>query len=364
MKLNSHLSNLKVYEAGKPIELVVREFGVDKKDIIKMASNENPFGMSPRVSEAISKNADKGFLYPDDSMYELKDALSKRFKIDEDELIIGAGSDQVLEFISKAILNSNTKVLMNKITFAMYSIYAKQMDSKIITTNTIHHDLNQFLDIYKKESPEIIFICTPNNPTGDMISKDALYKFLEQIDKNTLVVVDGAYMEYSEKRDSSSKIEPHQLISNFPNTIYLGTFSKAFGLGGMRIGYGIANKEIIKNLYKVRPPFNITTLSLISAIESLKDMKFVEESIDINFKEMKRFESLSKDLNFEFIKSYTNFITILLPEKYNSTDISNKLLRVGIIIRDLKGYGLNAIRITIGKPQENSRFFKIFKNIL
>jgi len=365
MKFNKHLSSIKVYEAGKPIELVVRDFGIDKKDIIKMASNENPFGMSPKVSQAISDNSHKASLYPDDSMFELKSALSKRFQVQETEIIIGAGSDQILEFISRAVLNSETKVLMNKITFAMYSIYAKQMDSTILTTDSTHHDLNQFLDIYKKENPEIIFICTPNNPTGDVIKKSELYNFLAQISPETLVVVDGAYMEYAERKDPETQIQPHQLISDFPNTIYLGTFSKAFGLGGMRVGYGIAQSEIIQNLYKIRPPFNITTLSLLSAIESLKDMEFVENSISVNFQEMKRFEDFADKLGFKYIPSFTNFITILLSENsYNSSIISEELLKTGIIIRDLKGYGINAIRITIGKPEENSRFFKIFKNIL
>jgi len=364
LKFNKHLSNIEIYEAGKPIELVVREFGIPPKDIIKMASNENPFGMSPRVSQKISENSSKGYLYPDDSMYELKDGLSKRFGVDNREIIIGAGSDQVLEFISRAKLNTSSKVLMNKVTFAMYSIYAKQMEAQILTTDSTHHDLEQFYDIYKRERPEIIFICTPNNPTGDALEREKLYRFLEKIDDETLVVVDGAYMEYAERRGDIYKIEPSQLIKQFPNTIYLGTFSKAFGLGGMRVGYGIAKREIIENLYKIRPPFNITTLSLIGAVEALKDMEFVEKSIKVNFEEMVKFEKFAKDNSLDFIKSFTNFITLLLPDRYNSQNIAEKLLKKGVIIRDLKSYGLNAIRITIGKPEENIRFFEIFKQTL
>lgn len=364
MRFNKHLSNIELYEAGKPIELVVRDFGVAPKDIIKMASNENPFGMSQKVSKKIAENSYKGYLYPDDSMYELKDSLSKRFEVDSREIIIGAGSDQVLEFIARAKLNSSSKVLMNRVTFAMYSIYAKQMDSQILTTDSTHHDLDQFYDIYQKENPDIIFICTPNNPTGDTIERDELYNFLEKIDSETLVVVDGAYMEYAERKDEAYRVVPSQLIEKFPNTIYLGTFSKAFGLGGMRVGYGIGKEEIIQNLYKVRPPFNITTLSLLSAIEALRDMEFVESSIEVNFKEMVKFEQFAEEIGCEFIKSSTNFITLLLPDGYNSSNISEKLLREGIIIRDLKGYGLNAVRITIGKPEENVRFFEVFKTIL
>jgi histidinol-phosphate aminotransferase len=364
LKFNTHLKEIEVYEAGKPIELVVRQFGVPQKDIIKMASNENPFGMSPKVSQKIAENSHKAYLYPDDSMYELKDGLSKKFNIPEDQIVIGAGSDQVLEMISRAKLNENSKVLMNKITFAMYSIYAKQMGAKILKTDSVHHDLNQFLDIYEKENPDLIYICTPNNPTGDALSSDEVFQFLEKISPETLVVVDGAYMEYASRKDENLKISPADLIAKFPNTIYTGTFSKAYGLGGMRVGYGFAQKEVIQNILKMRPPFNITTLSLLGSIEALKDEEYINECIDVNFTEMERYVQFAKNSGFDYIESSTNFITILLSDRYNSTNISDKLLRKGIIVRDLKGYSLNAIRVTIGKPEENSRFFKLFKDIM
>jgi histidinol-phosphate aminotransferase len=361
---NEHLSALELYEAGKPIELLVREFGVPKEKIIKMASNENPFGMSPKVSNAISENSQVAYMYPDDSMFELKDGLSKKFEVDENQIVIGAGSDQVLEMISRAKLNGNSKVLMNKITFAMYSIYAKQMGAEILTTDSTHHDLKQFLEISQKENPDLIYICTPNNPTGDALTKNEVYEFLEKISPETLVVVDGAYMEYAIEKDESYKIEPKELIEKFPNVIYTGTFSKAYGLGGMRVGYGIAQRNIVTNILKMRPPFNITTLSLLASIEALKDWDFVKDSIDINFNEMERYKDFVKNLGFDYIESYTNFITILLSDRYNSTTLSDKLLKEGIIVRDLRGYNLNAIRVTIGKPEENSRFFEVFENII
>jgi histidinol-phosphate aminotransferase len=363
LKFNRHLDALELYEAGKPIELVVREFGVPKEKIIKMASNENPFGMSPKVSSAISKKAKYAYMYPDDSMFELKAGLSNKFGVDENQIVIGAGSDQVLEMISRAKLNSNSKVLMNKITFAMYSIYAKQMGAEIITTDSIHHDLEQFLEIAKNENPDLIYICTPNNPTGDALSKNQVYDFLEKISPETLVVLDGAYMEYAILKDDNFKIEPKDLVQSFPNVIYTGTFSKAYGLGGMRVGYGIAKPEITKNILKMRPPFNITTLSLLASIEALKDWDFVQNSIEINFREMKRYVEFIEKHGLNYIESHTNFITILLSDRYNSTTLSDKLLKEGIIVRDLRGYNLNAIRVTIGKPEENGRFFEAFESI-
>jgi histidinol-phosphate aminotransferase len=265
--------------------------------------------------------------------------------------------------ISRAKLNSNSKVLMNKITFAMYSIYAKQMGAEIITTDSIHHDLEQFLEIAKNENPDLIYICTPNNPTGDALSKNQVYDFLEKISPETLVVLDGAYMEYAILKDDNFKIEPKDLVQSFPNVIYTGTFSKAYGLGGMRVGYGIAKPEITKNILKMRPPFNITTLSLLASIEALKDWDFVQNSIEINFREMKRYVEFIEKHGLNYIESHTNFITILLSDRYNSTTLSDKLLKEGIIVRDLRGYNLNAIRVTIGKPEENGRFFEAFESI-
>jgi len=363
MRFNEELKNIKVYEAGKPIELVIRDFGIDEKDIIKLASNENPYGTSAKVVEVVKKITDKMYLYPDDSMYELKKGLSNRFDVEEKNIIIGAGSDQVLEFACRAVLNQDSKVLMSKITFAMYEIYALQQGAKIVRTSCYRHDLDEFYELYKKESPDIIFICTPNNPTGDAIDKDYLYGFLEKV-KEPLIIVDGAYMEYAGYKDENKRVEPKDLIQNFDNVLYLGTFSKAYGLGGMRVGYGIANEEITKNLYKLRPPFNITTLSLKAAIEALKDEEFVKMSIEKNFAQMDRYINYAFKKGFEYIDSYTNFITYILPKEINSKDISDSLLKKGIIIRDLTSYGLNAIRITIGKDKENSRFFEKFDEVL
>ncbi len=364
MKFNEQLKSIKNYSAGKPIELVVREYGIESKDVIKLASNENPYGSSPKVVEAVRKICDKMYLYPDDSMYELKDGLSRRFEVEDKNLIIGAGSDQILEFIVRAKANKKNGVLMAKTTFAMYEIYAKGVGTNIYKTKSDTHNLEEFLDIYQKnENISIIFLCLPNNPLGECLSKKEVYEFISKVDGETLVVIDGAYQEFSLYKDESTKIEPKDLIKRFSNTIYLGTFSKAYGLGGMRVGYGISNSEIIQNLMKLRPPFNITTLSLKAAIEALKDSKFVTNGIKKNFEEMKRYEEFAVGLGVEYIQSYTNFITFLLKNDKNSTEISNSLLKKGIIIRDLSAYGLNAIRITIGKERENSRFFEEFEKI-
>lgn len=363
MKFNEVLKNLSTYEAGKPIELVVREYGIDPKEVVKLASNENPYGTSPKVVAKIETLAKNMYLYPDDSMFELKEALANKFDLESKNVIIGSGSDQILEFCIHAKCKDKSNVLMAKTTFAMYEIYAKQVGANIIKTESSQHNLKEFSDLYKKHGADVIFLCIPNNPLGECLDKDEVYDFLKTIDEDTLVVVDGAYQEYASFKDEKKRICPKDLIEKFPNAIYLGTFSKAYALGGMRVGYGLAKEDIISTFYKIRAPFNITTLSLAAAIEALKDEEFVKDCIEKNFIEMKRYEKYCQDNGFEYIPSYTNFITILL-KNFISKTVAQKLLEKGMIVRDLTGYGLNAIRITIGTNEQNTKLFKLLDEVL
>ena len=364
MQFNQVLDNVTTYEAGKPIELVVREFGVNPNDVIKLASNENPYGTSPKVVEKIKGLVQNMFIYPDDSMYELKEALANKFDLTSKHVIIGSGSDQILEYCVHAKCEKGSKILMAKTTFAMYEIYGKQTGAKIIKTEDDQHNLEQFSKLYKEHGADVIFLCLPNNPLGECLDKDDVYAFLETVDKETLVVVDGAYQEYAAFKDEKKRIVPKDLIANFPNAIYLGTFSKAYALGGMRVGYGIAQPEIINAFYKLRAPFNITTLTLAAAIEALKDEEFVTSCIAKNFEEMTRYEEYAKERGFEYIPSYTNFITIKFGDKFVSKVVAQKLLERGVIVRDLTGYGQNAIRITIGRNEQNTKVFAQLDEVL
>jgi len=364
VNFNKVLDDLKIYEAGKPIELVVREYGVDENEIIKLASNENPRGCSQKVIEAVTKNVTKMNLYPDDSMYELKEGLAKKYGVKSSNVIIGAGSDQIIAFTLDAKANENNSILMARTTFAMYEIYGRQTGTKILKTPSHEHNLAELLAMYQQNKDvAVIFLCLPNNPLGECLDTKDVYAFLDQIDKDTLVVVDGAYQEYAKYKDKNKEIVVSDLINRYENVIYLGTFSKAYGLGGMRCGYGIANEDMIKSLHKLRSPFNITTLSLKAAIVALSDEEFVDNSIKENFSEMKRYEEFAKEQGFDFIESYTNFITLKYDDNQNSSDIAVKLLKKGIIVRDLSSYGMNAIRVTIGTPEQNSKFFDIYKTL-
>ncbi len=363
MEFNKVLDNVNIYEAGKPIELVVREYGVEPKDIIKLASNENPYGTCQTVVDAIARKACSAYVYPDDSMYELKEALAAKFKVSDKNIVIGSGSDQVIEFCIHAKCTSSSKVLMAKTTFAMYEIYSKHIGAAVLKTASAEHNLDEFRELYKKEGADVIFLCLPNNPLGECLDAKDVYEFLDEVDENTLVVLDGAYQEYAKYKDGAKEIVPAEVTEKYPNVIYLGTFSKAYALGGMRVGYGIANEQIIQTLHKLRPPFNITTLSLEGAIEALKHEYFVDDCIKKNFEEMTRYEEYSKAKNFKYIPSYTNFITIYL-DGYNSKEVSQKLLEKGVIVRDMTGYGFNAIRITIGREDQNTKVFEVLDVVL
>ncbi len=363
MKFNKELDDIKVYEAGKPIELVVREFGVAPEEVVKLASNENPLGTSPRVAETIRAHADKAHLYPDDSMFELKEALSLRFDVREETLIIGAGSDQILEFVSRAKLHPGAKVLMSRVTFAMYEIYARQQGAEILRTPDWRHRPEEFLPLMKEHRPEVVYLCTPNNPTGDAMRREEIFEILDASDPETLVVVDGAYMEYAAAKDSDYAVTPREILE-YPNALYLGTFSKAYGLGGMRVGYGIARPEIIRALMKLRPPFNITSLSLAAAIAACGDEEFVAQSVRLHQEQIDRYEAYAREHGFDYIESYTNFITWSFGEELNSSDLAEALLERGVIVRDLASYGLNALRITVGTPEQNDRLFAVMDEVL
>ena len=352
MRFHHHISILPTYEVGKPLELVMRDYDIDSANIIKLGSNENPLGTSPLAKKAIIDNVCNAYMYPDDSYYELKESLAKKYDIKSSQVIIGSGSDQIIEFCIHATCNENAKVLMANTTFAMYAIYAKHCNATVLRTDDFFHNLDSMLQHYKKYRPNIIFLCTPNNPLGEALRKNEVIDFLEKVDEDTLVVLDCAYMEYCMYKDADYAISPKDILK-FPNVIYLGTFSKIYGLGGMRVGYGIANNNIIDTLNKIRPPFNITTLSLKAASASLLDEYFLLDSVKNNFKEMEKYKCFAKQYSLNILESYANFVTFLLNNKLNSIKISHSLLQQGIVVRDLSSYGLNAIRITIGKPQQN-----------
>lgn len=364
MVFNETLNNIENYVAGKTVETICSELGVDIKDVAMLSSNENQLGPSKLVTDTIKDSLQFIHLYPDDFAYSLKVSLASRYCVDIDNIIIGAGSDQIIEFCLHIKSIKNAKALMCGITFSMYEIYSKMFGLEIIKTKSNFHDLDEFYEEYTKHSPQIIFLCVPNNPIGECLNGNDIMNFLYKIDSNCLVVIDGAYQEYASYIDEKKAINPSELVDKFSNVIYLGTFSKVYALASMRIGYGIASKKIIEALMKVRPPFNVSSLALVAAKEALNDKEHLDNSLRMNKEQMKRYVEFAKINNIDYVESYGNFITYFLKDSIKSYEICEYLLKRGVIIRDLKSYGINAIRITIGTDSQNSRFFNIFNEFL
>lgn len=364
MGFKKYISLLKSYEAGKPIELLIRDYGIREKDIIKLASNENPLGASKKAIKAIKKEAKNSYRYPDDSMFDLKKSLARKYNVDSKNIIIGQGSDQIIELLVKATANKGDKVLTSSLTFAMYEIYATHNQAEIIKTKDGIHNADQFILEYKKSKPNLVFLCLPNNPLGDCLDKNDVYRILDSISSDTIVALDCAYGEFAAYKDKNKEIKPKDIVKKYKNCIYLGTFSKLYGLGGLRIGYGIADLDFINNLSKLRAPFNVTNISLKAAIAALEDSTFIKNTLKNNFKEMNVYEEFAKSRDIKFIESYTNFITFMLPRKVDSSDLCEYLLKQGVIIRDLKSYGINAVRITIGTKSQNKITIKLIDKYL
>lgn len=366
------LHQVQTYEAGKPIELVMREYGVRAEDIIKLGSNENPHGTSPRALQALRDGAHRACYYPDDSMLELKTALSGHYGVRTDEILVSAGSDQGIELCLQAVDHSGACAIAAKITFAMYGVYAKLAGVELCRTPSDEHRLDEFRALILDKKREgvrvsVIFLCLPNNPLGECVESKQVWEFLEFVEResgDSLVLLDGAYQEFAAYKDSNMALPVRELIARFKNVVYLGTFSKLYGLGGMRIGYAIAQGGIMQTLYKVRPPFNVSTLSLLAARAALEDRDFITHTLSENLSQMARYEDFATRNNLSFIPSFTNFITLFLGERAQGGELCEWLLKQGVIIRNLASYGLNAVRITIGTSAQNARVLGLLESYL
>lgn len=378
MNFNSELQDIPPYEPGKPLELLIREYGLRPEEIIKLGSNENPYGASPLVLKAIAAELHRVSQYPDDSYTDLKQGLARKYDVIPENIIPACGSDQVLEYAARAVLSPGTAVLLNRATFAMYRIYSQLCGAQVMMTDTIEHRLNVFYELYARNVEKqktgtapirMIFLCVPCNPIGDCPPAVDVLAFIRRVNSLTasgdhpLILVDAAYMDFARVRDPKREIKPAELITMFPNVLYTGTFSKSYGLGGMRVGYGIGPEEMIGWMYRLRSPFNLSNLTYLAAVTALQDESFVQKSSESNFTEMRRYEELFQKMGYEYFDSYTNFITIKIHNR-SAREISDNLLRKGIIVRDLTSYGLEALRITIGRPEQNDRVLAELSAIL
>ncbi|MFC1709385.1 histidinol-phosphate transaminase [Candidatus Omnitrophota bacterium] len=353
-----NINKLKAYIPGKPIDLVQRQFGI--KNAIKLGSNENAFGAPSKAKLAIKKGLNEIFRYPDGSCYYLRRALAKRLKVQPGNLIFGNGSDEVIDIIIKTFLNPGEEVLTSKTTFVEYEIIAKTngFKAKCLPLKDFKYDLAALRKAVSKKT-KAIFIANPNNPTGTYNNSRELLKLINSLPKDKLVVVDEAYLEFVDAKDYPKTAK----LINKRNLIILRTFSKAYGLAGLRVGYAITKPKFIEAMERIRQPFNVNSLAQCAALAALNDSSFMTKTTKILKKEKYKLYKEFQEMGISYIPSQANFI--MFKTKMDGLILCKKLLKTGIIIRDLKQYKLdNYVRVTVGKPSENKLFVKKLKEVI
>jgi len=363
MSINTpkYISELEPYQGGRPIKEVSRELGIDSKKIVKLASNENPLGISPKVKIAINQSTGETHRYPDGNGYYLKLAISEKFSLDPEQIILGNGSNDVLELAARTVLSPGDEVIFSKHAFAVYEIVTKSAGGiglKAKPTSDYGHNLEKFLELISSKT-KLIFIANPNNPTGNLIGKPELLEFLSNVPKHILVVLDEAYDEYLSDDDKSVAFS---WLSKYKNLLISRSFSKAHGLAGLRIGYGVGDRDVINLMNRVRQPFNVNSIAQIAAIESLKDDEFIKKSRLINDQGRNQLEIAFREQKIQFIRSYGNFISFNLEDESKAMMYYQHLLENGVIVRPIKNYELPSfLRVSIGLKVENDIFIKYLK---
>jgi histidinol-phosphate aminotransferase len=359
MNWKKALDSMQPYKPGRSIEEAQRMYGLD--NIVKLASNENPYGCAPSVSDYLTSAAIQHEIYPDGYAGRLRQTLAKKLGVDETSLLFGNGSDEIIMIISRALLGKGTNTVIATPTFPQYAHNAKIEGAEIreVPLKDGQHDLKGFLGAIDGETA-VVWVCNPNNPTGNLAPSDALMDFLERVPENILVVLDEAYYEYI---TGSEHIDSVTWLEKFPNIIILRTFSKAYGLASFRIGYAIGHSEVITSLNKVRNPFNNNSLGLAVAEKALEDEAFIEQCRKLNLKQRQRIIQYASDKKLHLYDSETNFVLIEVPN--DADDASEKLLQQGFIVRSGNALGTPGyIRATIGSEEQTSKFLKAFDTLL
>lgn len=359
--LRKNILNINHYVPGKPIEEVKREFNLD--DVVKLASNENCFGPSPKAVAAMRKSLGKVNRYPDASSFYLKKKTARFLKVPEDSLIFGNGSDEIIGLAIRTFVNDGDEVVIAKPTFLIYEI-SSQLQNAVIKTVPLTKDFKYDLAAMKKaitDKTKIVFIANPDNPNGTYVSKIELDAFFKGLPENLIVFLDEAYFEFA---DFSYKDYPNGLnYLHRPGVIVARTFSKIYGLAGLRVGYGISSPAVISYMERVRDPFNVNLLAQEAAIAAIGDKAFVKKTLNHVDREKRFLYSTFRKMGLKYRESATNFVLVDLGR--DCKEVFSELLRKGVIVRDMKAWGFNTfIRVTIGTVKENRKFVKALKEIL
>jgi len=347
-----------VYEPGKPIEYVARELGLDPATIIKLASNENPFGPSPRAVAAAKQALEHGELYPDGGCFALREKLATVRGLSPDQFVIGNGSNEIIEFLGHALLGPGDEVVMGSPAFVVYKLVTLVFGAKAIEIPLVNHR-HDLVAIAAAITPrtKLVFVCSPNNPTGTANTERELLAFARALPEHVVAVFDEAYSEYVE---NAPDLRP--LIQEGRNVVCLRTFSKIFGLASLRVGYGYASAEIVASLNRVRQPFNVNAIAQAAAIAALDDRAFTEKCIRENRAGLAQLEAGFRKLALEFVPSVANFILVKVGD---GTRVFDALQRRGVIVRPVKSYAMPEwVRVTVGTAPQNERLLASLAAVL
>lgn len=349
----SYVRSIAPYQPGKPISELARELGLDEKSIVKLASNENPRGIGPRTRAAIDGALGEIARYPDGSGYALRLALSRRYGVDISAIILGNGSNDVLELVSLAFLGPGRSAVLSQHAFAVYPLATQARGARpiVVPAKDYGHDLERMANAVEEDT-YVLWVANPNNPTGTYAQPQQMEALLRRVPERVVVVLDEAYNEYL---PADVKADSVKWLKRHPNLVLVRTFSKAYGLAGLRVGYGLAHPSVADVMNRVRQPFNVNSVALAAATAALDDMEFVAKSYAENLQGLRQLERGAKALGLDYIPSFGNFVTIRVGK---AADIYKRLLRRGVIVRPVGGsYELpEHLRVTSGTPEENETF--------
>ncbi|MCB0278154.1 MAG: histidinol-phosphate transaminase [Calditrichaeota bacterium] len=351
IRIPAHIDQIVSYKAGKPIQEIRREYQIEK--IAKLGSNENTAGPSPKAITGVKEMLDSAKWYPEPASLDLKDKIAKFLNKKREEIVLGVGSEAVLSYIYRAFLEQGEEVISCNGTFigiyVLADVYRVKMNKLPLTAN-YGFDLDKIIDSIGPNT-RMIYLANPNNPTGTMISTSELEQFMQRVPDDVLVILDEAYYEYA---TALSLDYPHGTDYNYENMIVLHTFSKAYGMAGFRIGYGVSNPRLVQAMTKVKLTFEPTFTAQIAAYHALDDAEFIMKTVQNNKAGINYFYQEFDKLGLNYIKSYANFVTIDFGSEETVTQLTIELLKNGVIVRPLAAFGLpHCIRITVGQPQEN-----------
>lgn len=350
------------YQPGKPISELAREMGLDQHSIVKLASNENPLGTSPLALEAMTRALDEVALYPDGSGFELKAALSRRYAVSSEQIVLGNGSNDVLELAARVFLKPGASAVYSQHAFAIYPLVTQAVGASGISVpaKNYGHDLDAMQDAVMPET-RVVFIANPNNPTGTLLAAADLQRFLKQVSPDVLVVLDEAYNEYLPEANKANSIA---WLKRFPNLLITRTFSKAYGMAGIRVGFGLACANVAGLMNRVRQPFNVNSIGLAGAVAALEDGEFVKRSYTLNRAGMMQITTGLRRLGIEYISSHGNFLSFRVKGG-NALAVYQSLLQQGVIVRPIGIYEMpEHLRVTIGLEVQNQKFLKSLEHAL